>query len=156
MQKLGNERIQICGCTRQGLKVIPWVELPFLVGGNIHLFIVLLFFHRFSGITESDMEDVKTTILDVQAALLTRFSDKTILIGHSLESDFHALKVRNCTYTCTCRRCFRSCSHLGCSSVPSSYNFISLDIICVCNCICVKVIACSSTVSLSFVANSTR
>lgn len=49
---------------------------------------------RFSGITESDMEDVKLTIRDVQAALLARFSDKTILIGHSLESDLHALKVR--------------------------------------------------------------
>ncbi|XP_042222013.1 serine-rich adhesin for platelets-like isoform X2 [Homarus americanus] len=48
---------------------------------------------RFSGITESDMEDVKTTIRDVQAAILTRFSDKSILIGHSLESDFHALKL---------------------------------------------------------------
>ncbi|XP_042869553.1 biorientation of chromosomes in cell division protein 1-like 1 isoform X2 [Penaeus japonicus] len=48
---------------------------------------------RFSGITESDMEDVRTTIFDVQAALLTRFSDKTILVGHSLESDFHALKL---------------------------------------------------------------
>ncbi|KAK7068614.1 RNA exonuclease 1 [Halocaridina rubra] len=48
---------------------------------------------RFSGITESDMEDVKTTLRDVQASLLTRFSDKTILIGHSLESDFQALKL---------------------------------------------------------------
>ncbi|XP_069170819.1 RNA exonuclease 1 homolog [Procambarus clarkii] len=48
---------------------------------------------RFSGISESDMQDVKTTIRDVQAALLTLFSDKTILIGHSLESDFHALKL---------------------------------------------------------------
>ncbi|KAK3854096.1 hypothetical protein Pcinc_039402 [Petrolisthes cinctipes] len=48
---------------------------------------------RFSGITESDMSDVHTTITDVQASLLTRFSDKTILIGHSLESDLHALKI---------------------------------------------------------------
>lgn len=48
---------------------------------------------RFSGITESDMEDVKTSIRDVQASLLAKFSDKTILIGHSLESDFHALKL---------------------------------------------------------------
>ncbi|XP_050717925.1 titin homolog isoform X2 [Eriocheir sinensis] len=48
---------------------------------------------RFSGITESDMEEVTLTIRDVQAALLARFSDKTILIGHSLESDLHALKL---------------------------------------------------------------
>ncbi|XP_011158953.1 RNA exonuclease 1 homolog [Solenopsis invicta] len=48
---------------------------------------------RFSGITEDDMKDVTTTILDVQATLLTMFSDKTILVGHSLESDFKALKL---------------------------------------------------------------
>ncbi|XP_045126567.1 NK-tumor recognition protein-like [Portunus trituberculatus] len=52
---------------------------------------------RFSGITENDMEDVKITIRDVQAALLARFSDKTILIGHSLESDLHALKIIHTT-----------------------------------------------------------
>ncbi|KYQ53750.1 RNA exonuclease 1 like protein [Trachymyrmex zeteki] len=48
---------------------------------------------RFSGITEEDMKDVTTNILDVQATLLTIFSDKTILVGHSLESDFKALKL---------------------------------------------------------------
>ncbi|XP_014219554.1 RNA exonuclease 1 homolog isoform X2 [Copidosoma floridanum] len=48
---------------------------------------------RFSGISESDMKDVTTTLLDVQASLLTMFSSKTILIGHSLESDFKALKL---------------------------------------------------------------
>jgi len=36
---------------------------------------------------------VTTNILDVQATLLTMFSDKTILVGHSLESDFKALKL---------------------------------------------------------------
>ncbi|XP_024868006.1 RNA exonuclease 1 homolog [Temnothorax curvispinosus] len=48
---------------------------------------------RFSGITEEDMKDVTTSILDVQATLLTMFSDKTILVGHSLESDFKALRL---------------------------------------------------------------
>ncbi|XP_046427019.1 RNA exonuclease 1 homolog [Neodiprion fabricii] len=48
---------------------------------------------RFSGITEQHMEGVTTSLLDVQATLLTMFSDKTILIGHSLESDFKALKL---------------------------------------------------------------
>ncbi|XP_012280594.1 RNA exonuclease 1 homolog [Orussus abietinus] len=48
---------------------------------------------RFSGITEENMKDVTTTILDVQATLLTMFSDKTVLVGHSLESDFKALKL---------------------------------------------------------------
>ena len=49
---------------------------------------------RFSGITCEDLVGVKTTIRDVQAVLLSMFSDKTILIGHSLESDLKALKVR--------------------------------------------------------------
>jgi len=48
---------------------------------------------RFSGITEEDLEDVQTTIRDVQAVLLSLFTDKTILMGHSLESDLQALKV---------------------------------------------------------------
>nr|CAD7590204.1 unnamed protein product [Timema genevievae] len=48
---------------------------------------------RFSGITHEDLENVSTTIFDVQAALLGLFSDKTILVGHSLDSDFKALKI---------------------------------------------------------------
>ena len=48
---------------------------------------------RFSGITEEDMVNVKTTIRDVQAVLLSKFSNKTILIGHSFDSDLRALKV---------------------------------------------------------------
>ena len=39
------------------------------------------------------MAKVKITLKDVQKALLSMFSDKTILIGHSLESDLHSLKV---------------------------------------------------------------
>ena len=50
-------------------------------------------FYRFSGITEEDLEDVTTSIRDVQAVLLSLFTDKTILLGHSLESDLNALKV---------------------------------------------------------------
>lgn len=48
---------------------------------------------RFSGITEEEMRDVKTTIRDVQGVLLNLFSDKTILIGHSLDGDLRVLKV---------------------------------------------------------------
>ena len=39
------------------------------------------------------MFDVSTSLRDVQATLLTMFSSKTILVGHSLESDFKALKL---------------------------------------------------------------
>ncbi|XP_033341903.2 uncharacterized protein LOC117229499 [Megalopta genalis] len=48
---------------------------------------------RFSGITEENMKNVTTSLLDVQATLLTMFSEKTILVGHSLESDFKALRL---------------------------------------------------------------
>ncbi|XP_054706424.1 RNA exonuclease 1 homolog [Uloborus diversus] len=48
---------------------------------------------RFSGITEENLQNVRTTLHDVQAVLLCIFNDKTILIGHSLESDFKALKL---------------------------------------------------------------
>lgn len=47
---------------------------------------------RFSGITEEDMEGVQTTIRDVQAVLLSLFSDRTVLLGHSLDSDLKALR----------------------------------------------------------------
>lgn len=48
---------------------------------------------RFSGISEKDLQNVKTTLKDVQAALLNMFSDKTILIGHGMDADFRALRV---------------------------------------------------------------
>lgn len=48
---------------------------------------------RFSGIKEEDMKGVTTTLRDVQAVLLSLFTDKTILMGHSLESDLIATKV---------------------------------------------------------------
>uniref|UniRef100_A0A2A4JST1 Exonuclease domain-containing protein n=1 Tax=Heliothis virescens TaxID=7102 RepID=A0A2A4JST1_HELVI len=48
---------------------------------------------RYSGITEDQMVGVTTTLLDVQATLLTMFNSRTILIGHSLESDFKVLKL---------------------------------------------------------------
>jgi RNA exonuclease 1 len=39
------------------------------------------------------MIGVQTSIYDVQATLLSFIHDRTILIGHSLDSDFKALKV---------------------------------------------------------------
>jgi len=52
---------------------------------------------RFSGITRQQMHGVRTALRDVQAVLLSMFNERTILIGHSLESDFIALKVRLCS-----------------------------------------------------------
>eukprot|EP00079_Xenopus_tropicalis_P012173 XP_002938865.2 PREDICTED: RNA exonuclease 1 homolog isoform X1 [Xenopus tropicalis] len=48
---------------------------------------------RFSGVTEEDLQNTTMTLRDVQAVLLCMFSSKTILIGHSLESDLFALKM---------------------------------------------------------------
>ena len=49
---------------------------------------------RFSGLTESALKDVTTSLKDVQDHLLGLFSEGTILVGHSLEHDMIALKVR--------------------------------------------------------------
>lgn len=48
---------------------------------------------RFSGVTEADLADVRVTLRDVQAVLLSMCSADTILVGHSLQSDLLALKV---------------------------------------------------------------
>ncbi|XP_050400601.1 RNA exonuclease 1 homolog [Patella vulgata] len=48
---------------------------------------------RFSGIEDKDLENVTTTLRNVQAVLLSLFNDQTILLGHSLESDLIAVKL---------------------------------------------------------------
>lgn len=48
---------------------------------------------RFSGITAATLENVNTTLEDMQQKLLTILTPQTILIGHSLNSDFAALKL---------------------------------------------------------------
>ena len=50
-------------------------------------------YHRFSGVTEEDLQDVEIKLKDVHRKLLKKFGTDTILIGHSLESDLRALKV---------------------------------------------------------------
>jgi hypothetical protein len=65
----------------------------FLIRDGFFSLLKLFLFFRFSGIKAEDLEGVTTTIREVQAVLLSMFSAKTILIGHSLESDLKALKV---------------------------------------------------------------
>ncbi|XP_059533071.1 RNA exonuclease 1 homolog [Myotis daubentonii] len=48
---------------------------------------------RFSGVTAADLAHTSTSIRDVQAALLTLFNARTILIRHSLQSDLLALRL---------------------------------------------------------------
>jgi RNA exonuclease 1 len=49
---------------------------------------------RWSGITEEQLQNCNVTFEDVQKRLLKFFNSKSILIGHSLESDLKALKVK--------------------------------------------------------------
>ncbi|OAP63565.1 hypothetical protein AYL99_02792 [Fonsecaea erecta] len=51
------------------------------------------YFTEFSGITEKILENVTTTLEDIQKELLHIFRQDTILLGHSLESDLNALKM---------------------------------------------------------------
>jgi len=58
----------------------------------------LLAVYRYSGITEETLSgpDVKS-LPEIQAVLLSMFHSRTILIGHSLESDLKALKMIHST-----------------------------------------------------------
>ncbi|KAH9825938.1 EXOIII protein [Teratosphaeria destructans] len=47
----------------------------------------------YSGITEKMLENVSTTLSDVQQKLLALLTPQTILIGHSLNSDLNALRL---------------------------------------------------------------
>ena len=58
-------------------------------------FPVLDYRTKYSGLSEEILEDVTTTLQDVQAALPSLLPSNSILIGHSLENDFHAMKFRH-------------------------------------------------------------
>lgn len=51
------------------------------------------YFTQYSGITESHLADVTTTLSDIQKRLLSILGPDSILLGHSLESDLNALKL---------------------------------------------------------------
>lgn len=55
---------------------------------------VVFFLPRFSGVSEEDVKNSSSSLQDVQAVLLSFISEGTILVGHGLENDLSALKVR--------------------------------------------------------------
>lgn len=58
------------------------------------LFIFGIIIYRFSGLSADDFIGIETTLEDVQQELLRMFYSDTILLGHSLESDLRAMKVK--------------------------------------------------------------
>ncbi|KAF2634965.1 hypothetical protein P280DRAFT_474258 [Massarina eburnea CBS 473.64] len=48
---------------------------------------------QYSGITQAMLQDVTTTISDIQKELLEIITPRTILVGHSLNSDLNAMKL---------------------------------------------------------------
>jgi RNA exonuclease 1 len=60
---------------------------------NQTLVYIPLILPRYSGITEAMLENVTTTLADIHKKLLELLTPRTILLGHSLNSDINALKL---------------------------------------------------------------
>jgi DNA polymerase III epsilon subunit-like protein len=50
---------------------------------------------KYSGLSEEILEDVTTTLQDVQTSLPSLLPSNSILVGHSLENDFHAMRFKH-------------------------------------------------------------
>jgi RNA exonuclease 1 len=61
----------------------------------------LLLMIRWSGVNQEMLDPITTTLEDVQLFFKRNFSAETVILGHSLENDFNALKVPSSTL-CLC------------------------------------------------------
>ena len=57
--------------------------------------VVLDYLTKYSGVTEEILKDVTTSLTDVQEKLLEILPPNSILVGHSLENDFHTMRFRH-------------------------------------------------------------
>ena len=72
---------------------------------------ILNYLTKYSGITAEKLEGVTTDLQEVQESLSKILPADAILVGHSLDSDLHALKVISYHFNKTlfksiCRDCF--------------------------------------------------
>jgi len=57
--------------------------------------VVLDYLTKYSGVTEEILKDVTTFLKDVQERLVEIIPPNAILVGHSLENDFHTMRFRH-------------------------------------------------------------
>jgi len=84
--------------TTQGLELTRLTVVDYKLDQIVDLFIkpknpIVDYNTRFSGVTKENLQDVSTNIDDIHDILSNLMDAKTILMGHSLESDLNALKL---------------------------------------------------------------
>ncbi|XP_065680435.1 RNA exonuclease 1 homolog isoform X2 [Hydra vulgaris] len=84
--------------TTQGLELTRLTIVDFQLQPMIDLYVkptnpIVDYNTRFSGVTKEHLQNITTTLEDIQDILLDILHKDTILLGHSLESDLFALKM---------------------------------------------------------------